>query len=74
MFVLRILVLPKIDQPCLDRHNLAAAIDPDNSGVLIVQFEGGTGVDRARARGAPVLGPDDISRRIEQRDNGCIIM
>jgi hypothetical protein len=55
-------------------RDLSAALDPDNSGVLIVQLEGGTGVDRARERGAPMLGVDDISSRLERRDDGCIIM
>ena len=45
-----------------------AELDPDNSGVLIVNLDGrptGTG---------PVLGLDDIARRLEDKDNGCTIM
>jgi hypothetical protein len=65
----------KFEADCTSfRHNLSAALDPDNSGVLIVQLEGGTGVDRARERGAPMFGVDDISSRLERRDDGCIIM
>ena len=56
------------------RHNLVAALDPDNAGVLIVQLRQGGAVDRARERGAPVLGADDLSRKLDSRDDGCTIM
>ncbi|KAI0035897.1 hypothetical protein K488DRAFT_42349, partial [Vararia minispora EC-137] len=58
------------------KHDLVAALDPDNNGVLIVQISGrrSPDVDRARERGAPLLGAADISRRLEQKDDGCLIM
>ncbi|KAH9022231.1 hypothetical protein EDB84DRAFT_1274693 [Lactarius hengduanensis] len=64
---------PAIEELML-KHNLAAALDPDNSGVLVVQLEGGNAVERARDRGGVVLGADDIMRRLDSRDDGCIVM
>jgi len=66
-------IKPAIEE-LMHKHNLAAAVDPDNAGVLIVQLQSGGPADRAHERGAPFLGADDISRRLEQKDNGCIIM
>ena len=57
----------------LSRYNLAAALDPDNSGVLVVHLEGGA-AERARDRGGVLLGADDITRRLDNRDDGCIVM
>jgi hypothetical protein len=48
------------------RHNLVAELDPDNSGVLIVQLGG-------RRSGGRVIGPDEVTRRLEKSD-GCLIM
>lgn len=56
------------------RHDLAAAIDPQNSGVLIVQLDGGTTAEQARDRGGVVLGPDDITRRLDRQNGDCVIM
>ena len=62
------------DTSLLSRHNLAAALDPDNSGVLVVQLDGGNAAERARDRGGVVLGADDITRRLDNQDDGCIVM
>lgn len=52
----------------LRRQGLVAELDPNNSGVLIVNLDG-------RPTGAgPVLGVDDITRRLEDSDKGCVIM
>lgn len=59
---------------CHSRHNLSATIDPQNSGVLIVQLEGGTTAEQVRDRGGVMLGADDITRRLDGKDEGCIIM
>jgi len=56
------------------RHNLSAAIDPQNSGVLIVQLDGGTAAEQVRDRGGIMLGTDDITRRLDRKDESCIIM
>jgi hypothetical protein len=56
------------------RHNLAATIDPHNSGVLIVQLEGGTAAEQARDSGGVMLGADDITQRLDRQDEGCIVM
>ncbi|KAI0000402.1 hypothetical protein BJV77DRAFT_939265 [Russula vinacea] len=58
----------------IQKHNLSAAIDPQNSGVLIVHLEGGTTAEQARDRGEVMLGADDITRRLDRKDEGCIIM
>ncbi|KAK0461379.1 uncharacterized protein EV420DRAFT_1531765 [Desarmillaria tabescens] len=46
-------------------HQLVAELDPSNSGVLIVEFNG------ARDRG---VGPDEIARRLDRDDGGCVVM
>ena len=52
----------------LGRQGLVAELDPDNSGVLIVNLDG-------QPTGAgPVLGVDEITRRLEDSDKGCVIM
>lgn len=56
------------------RHDLAAAIDPHNAGVLIVHLDGGTAAEQVRGRGAVVLGADDITQRLDRRPEECIIM
>ena len=54
--------------PALCRQGLVAELDPNNSGVLIVNLDG-------RPTGAgPVLGVDDLTRRLEDSDKGCTIM
>jgi len=48
------------------RHRLAADLDPDNAGVLVVAIDSsgsGRGVD-----------PGEISRRLNSKDEGCTIM
>ncbi|KAF4599559.1 hypothetical protein EYR40_006653 [Pleurotus pulmonarius] len=50
----------------MSKHQLKAALDPDNGGVLIVQLSAG-GASPGRNRG---LGADEISRRIEKDDEG----
>jgi len=64
---------PAIEE-LMQKHNLFAAIDPQNSGVLIVQLEGGTAAEQVRDRGGVMLGADDITRRLDRKDEGCIIM
>jgi hypothetical protein len=59
---------------CRSRHNLSASIDPQNSGVLIVRLEGGTAAEQVRDRGGVMLGADDITRRLDRKDESCIIM
>ncbi|KAI0256146.1 hypothetical protein BJV78DRAFT_1117844, partial [Lactifluus subvellereus] len=61
---------PAIEE-LMQKHNLAAAIDPHNAGVLIVQLEGGMA---AKESGGVILGADDITRRLDKRDEGCIVM
>ncbi|KAL1744660.1 hypothetical protein HDZ31DRAFT_63880 [Schizophyllum fasciatum] len=57
-------IKPAIEQ-LMAKHNLAADLDPDNAGVLIVQIGGGDrhGVD-----------PDEITRRLDRGGESCIIM
>ena len=50
------------------RHQLIAELDPENSGVLIVSLDGR---DKGTGR---VMRPDDITRGIESKDDGCVIM
>ncbi|KZV74400.1 DUF1771-domain-containing protein [Peniophora sp. CONT] len=59
-------IKPAIEE-LMRKYKLVAALDPDNTGVLIVQLKRGGAVDRARKRGAPVLGADS-------RDDGCIVV
>ena len=58
----------------LFRHDLAAVIDPQNPGVLIVQLDAGTAAEQVRDRGGVVLGPDDITRRLDRQNGDCVIM
>ncbi|KDQ27813.1 hypothetical protein PLEOSDRAFT_1041528, partial [Pleurotus ostreatus PC15] len=55
----------------MSKHQLKAALDPDNGGVLIVQLSAGGSASPGRNRG---WGADEISRRIEKDDEGCTIM
>ncbi|KZV74401.1 DUF1771-domain-containing protein [Peniophora sp. CONT] len=66
-------IKPAIEE-LMRKYKLVAAVDPDNAGVLIVQLKRGGAVDRARLRGASVLGAGDLSRKLDSRDDGCIIM
>lgn len=50
------------------RYNLDAALDPRNSGVLVVQLQPGQGGGSARSRGR-ALGDE-----LEKRDGECVIM
>jgi len=56
----------------MQKHNLSATIDPPNSGVLIVQLEGGT--EQVMNRGGVMLGADGITRRLDGKDEVCIIV
>ncbi|KAI0079038.1 DUF1771-domain-containing protein, partial [Panus rudis PR-1116 ss-1] len=58
---------PAIEE-LIQKHNLVAELDPQNAGVIIVSLDGR---DRGTGR---VLRPDDITRGIENKDNGCVIM
>jgi hypothetical protein len=49
------------------RYQLAAQLDPNNAGVLIVQLNGAQ-------RGERGMGVDEISRRLERKDEQCIVM
>lgn len=53
---------------CSHRHQLIAQLDPQNAGVLIVSLDGR---DKGTGR---VMQPDDITRGIESKDEGCVIM
>jgi len=64
---------PAIEELIL-KHNLTAALDPDNAGVLIVRLGGDDADERARDRGGVVLGADDITRRLDNHDDSCIVM
>ncbi|KAI0051225.1 DUF1771-domain-containing protein [Auriscalpium vulgare] len=67
-------IKPAIEELML-KHNLVAALDPQNSGVLIVQLDGGSAGERTRERGGQLLGADDITRRLgDARGDGCVIM
>lgn len=52
----------------LFRHGLVAQLDPHNSGVLIVTLDG------SHAGAGRVMNPEDITRGIESKDEGCTIM
>jgi hypothetical protein len=41
---------------------------------LIVHLEDGTTAEQARDRGEVMLGADDIARRLDRKDEGCIVM
>jgi len=64
---------PAIEE-LMQKYDLAAAIDPQNSGVLIVQLEGGTAAEQVRDQGGLMLGPDDITQRLDRKNGDCIIM
>ncbi|KJA19964.1 hypothetical protein HYPSUDRAFT_167771 [Hypholoma sublateritium FD-334 SS-4] len=49
----------------IQKYNLTAQIDPNNSGVLIVLLQ---------SSGQRGIGADEISRRLERSDEGCTIM
>ncbi|KAJ3781788.1 hypothetical protein GGU10DRAFT_365545 [Lentinula aff. detonsa] len=49
----------------MQKHQLVAELDSNNAGVLIVQLGGHS--DRA-------VGPDEIARRLNRDDEGCIVM
>ncbi|SJK97397.1 uncharacterized protein ARMOST_00649 [Armillaria ostoyae] len=57
-------IRPAIEE-VMRKHQLVAELDPSNSGVLVVEFNG------ARGRG---VGPDEIARRLDRDDGGCIVM
>ncbi|KAK0212950.1 cytoplasmic protein [Desarmillaria ectypa] len=57
-------IRPAIEK-LMRKHQLVAELDPSNSGVLVVVFNG------ARDRG---VGPDEIARRLDRDDGGCVVM
>ncbi|KAI0745430.1 hypothetical protein C8Q76DRAFT_703630 [Earliella scabrosa] len=57
---------PAIEE-LIQKHGLVAELDEQNAGVLIVNLDGQT-----TGRG-PVLGPDELTRSLEKKDE-CIIM
>ncbi|KAF5389495.1 hypothetical protein D9757_004324 [Collybiopsis confluens] len=57
-------IKPAVEE-LMKKHQLVAELDPHNAGVLIVQLGGRR--DRA-------VGPDEITRRLERNDEGCIVM
>ncbi|KAH9485355.1 Smr domain-containing protein [Psilocybe cubensis] len=58
-------IKPAIEE-LIQRHNLVARIDPNNTGVLIVMLDSQPG-----QRG---MGADEISHRLERNGESCIIM
>ena len=68
------------------RHDLVAALDPHNAGVLIVQLPGAPGAGGGARGGAGAgagdremggaLGAEDITRRLGARngDGQCVVM
>jgi len=64
---------PAIEE-LMQKHDLAAVIDPQNSGVLIVHLDGGTAAEQVQDRGGVMLGPDDITRRLDRQNGDCVIM
>jgi len=50
----------------MQKHRLSAQLDPNNAGVLIVLINSGTS-----QRG---IGADEISNRLEGKEDSCIIM
>ncbi|KAK7037277.1 hypothetical protein VNI00_011268 [Paramarasmius palmivorus] len=57
-------IKPAIEELMI-KHQLIAELDPENAGVLVVQ------VNTARDRG---VGPDELARRLETKDDNCIVM
>jgi hypothetical protein len=53
----------------ITRENLVAELDPHNAGVLIVYINGGPSPGQEG-----VVGPEEITRRLEKDNGGCIIM
>ncbi|TFK54249.1 DUF1771-domain-containing protein [Heliocybe sulcata] len=52
----------------MQKHGLVAELDPQNSGVLIVDLDG-----QSKGRG-PVLGPEEIMGKLKSDREGCVIM
>ncbi|KAJ3853033.1 hypothetical protein EV368DRAFT_39736 [Lentinula lateritia] len=57
-------IKPAIEE-LMQKHQLVAELDPNNAGVLLVQLGG----HRDRA-----VGPDEIARRLNRDEEGCIVM
>ncbi|KAL0956027.1 hypothetical protein HGRIS_002200 [Hohenbuehelia grisea] len=57
-------IKPAIEE-LMQKHQLTAAMDPTNAGVLIVQL------NAPKSRG---VGSEEIVRRLERDDEGCVIM
>ncbi|THH30436.1 hypothetical protein EUX98_g3754 [Antrodiella citrinella] len=58
---------PAIEE-LMQKHSLVAQLDPQNTGVLIVTLNG------PHSGAGKVMNPDDITRGIESRGEGCMIM
>ncbi|KAF9531590.1 hypothetical protein CPB83DRAFT_760935, partial [Crepidotus variabilis] len=57
-------IKPAIEE-LMQKHNLNPHLDPRNAGVLIVEINAGSGKG---------MGADEISRRLQRQDEGCIVM
>jgi len=57
-------IKPAIEE-LMQKHRLLAELDPQNGGVLVVQ------INSTSDRG---VGADEITRRLERKDEGCTIM
>ncbi|THH08622.1 hypothetical protein EW145_g2591 [Phellinidium pouzarii] len=58
---------PRIEE-LMQKHNIVAEVDPENSGVLVVHLDG-RGVPAGRG-----IDPDEITKRLGDEDKSCIIM
>ncbi|KAH8119376.1 Smr-domain-containing protein [Phellopilus nigrolimitatus] len=58
---------PRIEE-LMQKHKIVAELDPDNSGVLVVYFDG-----RGRTKGREI-DPSEITRRLGDQDKSCIVM
>ncbi|KAG5643594.1 hypothetical protein DXG03_000602 [Asterophora parasitica] len=57
-------IKPAVEE-LMQRHRLQAELDPHNAGVLVVQINSG---------GSRGVGADEITRRLERKDEGCTVM
>lgn len=62
----RVAKLKPAIEALMQKYDLVAELDPDNSGVLIVQLGG-------RKSGRRAIGVDEVTRRLEKSE-GCLIM
>jgi len=62
------LSLSKTNDRATISHQLVAELDPHNAGVLIVRMDGASGSERE------VVGPGEITRKLERSEESCVIM